>query len=156
MGIFPSPFSELFQIHGSKSKLHPVGNLSQDCVSGVPQTMFLFGICKDAFNGFFSCLVHPLVNWSVPGIVSHFLVFFPDMPGNSLNAILALGAQMSGRTVAADLWITFILPVTFPVGGAVIQYLELRTDDAIKVLIVYILPPLVSALHGLRSLIGCG
>ena len=156
MGILPFPICKLFQIHCSKSKLHPVRNLSQACVSGISHTVFLFGICKNTLYGFFPCLVHPLVNRSIPGIVSHFLVFFPDVPGNSLNAILVLCAKMSGRTVAADLWITFILPVTFPVGGAVIQYLELRTDDAIKVLIVYILPPLVSALHGLRSLIGCG
>ena len=47
--------------------------------------MLLFGICKDSFNGFFSCLVHPLVNRSIPGIVSHFLVFFPDVPGKKID-----------------------------------------------------------------------
>ena len=156
MGILPLPICKLFQIHGSKSKLHPVGNLSQACVSGVTQTMLLFGICKDSFNGFFSCLVHPLVNRSIPGIISHFLVFFPDVPGNSLNAILVLCAKMSGRTVTTNLWITSILPVAILVGGAVIQYLEFRADDAVEVLIIYILPPFMSALHGLRSLVGCG
>ena len=90
MGVFPVPVSKLFQIHSSKSKLHPVRNLSQACVSGIAQTMLLFGICKDSFNGFFSCVVHSLVDGCVPGIISHFFVIFPDMPGNHLNKIVAM------------------------------------------------------------------
>ena len=140
MGILPFPISELFQIHGRKSKLHPVRNLSQACVSGISQTVLLFGICKDALYGFFSCLVHPLVNRGVAGIVSHFLVFFPDVPGNRLNAILVICAKMPGGTVAADLWIAFIFPVSIPVGGAVLQQLVLRTNDAVEILVIHILP----------------
>ena len=156
MGVFPVPVSKLFQIHSNKSKLHPVRNLSQACVSGITHTVFLFCICKNTFNGFFPCLVHPLVNRSVPGIVCHFLVFLPDVPGNRLNAILVLCTKMSGWTVTADLWIAFIFPVSFPVGGAVVQYLVFRTDDAVKMLVIYILPPFVSVLHCLGSLVSCG
>ena len=78
------------------------------------------------------------------------------MPGNGLNAILARCTKVSGGTIGTDLWIAFILPVAIPVGGALIQYLELRADNAVEVLIIHILPPFMSALHGLRSLIGCG
>ncbi len=85
MGIFPVPFSKFFQIHSNKTKLHPVCNLSQAVVSGITQTVFLFGICKNTLNGFFPCLVHPLVDRSVPGIVSHILVCLPDMTGNRLK-----------------------------------------------------------------------
>ena len=156
MGILPIPFSELFQIHGSKTKLHPVCDLSQACVSGITQTMLLFGICKDALNGFFPCLVHPLIDRCVPGIICQFLVFFPDVPGNALNTILAVRTKMSGGTTGTDLWIAFVFPVTIPVGGAVIQYLVLRTDDTVEMFVIYILPPFVSALHSLGTLVGCG
>ena len=155
MGIFPFPICKLFQIHGSKSKLHPVGNLSQARISGITQTVFLFGICKDTFNGFFPCLVHPLVNRSVPGIISHLLVFLPDVPGNCFNVILVICTKMSGGTVAADLWIAFIFPVSIPVGGAVVQNLVFWTDNAVEMLVIYILPPFMSALC-LGTLVGCG
>ena len=155
MGVFPVPVSKLFQIHSSKSKLHPVRNLSQACVSGISHTVFFFGIRKDTFNGFFSCFVHPLVNRSVPGIVCHFLVFFPDMPGNRLNAVFVLCAKMSGRTVSTNLWITFVFPVAIPVGSAVVQYLVLRADDTVEMLVIHILPPFMSALC-LGTLVGCG
>ena len=155
MGAFPVPFCKLFQIHGSKFKLHPVCNLSQACVSGITHTMFLFGICEDSFNGFFSCLVHPPVNWSVPGIVCHFLVFFPDVPGNRLNAILVICAKMSGGTVVTNIWITLVFAVSIPVGGAVVQHLVFRADDAVEMLVIHILPPFMSALC-LGTLISCG
>ena len=156
MGVFPVPVSKLFQIHSSKSKLHPVRNLSQACVSGISHTVLFFGIRKDTFNGFFSCLVHPLVDRRVPGIVSQFFVILPDMPGDGLYEVLALCAKMSGGAVCTDLWIAFIFPVSIPVGGAVLQNLVLRTDDAVEILIVHILPPLVSALHCLGPLVCCG
>ena len=155
MGILPFPISELFQIHGSKTKLHPVCNLGQACVSGISQTVLLFAIRKDTFNGFFPCLVHPLVNRSVPGIVCHFLVFFPDVPGNRLNAILVICTKMFGGTVATELWITLVFPVSIPVGGAVVQYLVFRADNTVEMLVIYIFPPFMSALC-LGTLIGCG
>ena len=155
MGIFPVPFSKLFQIHGSKTKLHPVRNLSQACVSGITHPMFLFGIRKDTLYRFFSRLVHPLVDRCVPSVVCQFLVVLPDVPGNRLNAILVLCAKMSGGTVGANLWIALVFPVSIPVGGAVVQHLVFRADDAVKMLVIHIFPPFMSALC-LRPLIGCG
>ena len=155
MRTFPFPISELFQIHGSKSKLHPVRNLSQACVSGISHTVFFFGIRKDTFNGFFSCFVHPLVNRSVPGIVCHFLVFFPDVPGNGFHVVFLIRAKMSGGTVGTYFWITFVFPVAIPVGSAVVQYLVLRADDTVEMLVIHILPPFMSALC-LGTLISCG
>ena len=156
MSIFPTPFSELFEIHGSKTKLHPVRYLSQACVSGISQTMFLFGICKDPFNGFFPCLVHPLVNRSVSGIVGHFFIFFPDVPGNGFHEIFAVCAKVSGGTVGTDFGIALVFPISVPVGGAIIQHLVFGANNTVKMLIVHIFPPFMAALHGLRPLVGCG
>ena len=156
MGISPGPIGVFFQVHGSKLKLHPVPYLSQASVSCISHSMLLLGSCKYALNGFLPCLVHPLVDGSVPGIVRKFFVLLPDVPGYYLGKILALGTKVSGRTVATDLWITFILTVTVTVGGAVLQNLKLWAVDAVKMLVIYILPPFVTALHCHGTLVGCG
>ena len=156
MGILPLPICKLFQIHGSKSKLHPVGDLSQACVSGITHPVFLFGIRKNTLNGFFPCLVHPPVDRSVPGIVSHILIFLPDMTSNRLNAIFVRCAKMSGGTVGTNLWVALVFPVSIPVGGAVVQHLVFRADDAVKMLVIYIRVPGMTALHGLWTLVSCG
>ena len=154
--ISPAPLCKLFQIHGSNFKLNPVCNLSQACVSGVTHSVQLLGIRKDTLYRFFSGFVHPLVDWCVPGIVSHFLVFLPDVRGNSLDAILVFGTEMSCRTVTADMWITFIFPITIPVCCTVVSDLVFRAYDAVEMLVIYILPPFMSALHCLWTLVCCG
>ena len=157
MGIIPVPFSELFQVHGNKSKFHPVRNLSQACVSGISHAMFLFGICKNTLNGFFPCFVHSLVDRSVPNIVSHFFVFFPDVSGNRFNAVFVFCIKMFGGTVGTYFGIILMLPAAIPVGGGtVVQYLILWTDDAVKMFVIHISIPGIAALHGLGTLIGCG
>ena len=92
MGVLPQPFGVLFQIHGSKLKLHPVSNLSQASVSGISHPMLLFGICKDTLNRLFSGLVHPLVNRGIAGIVGQFFVVFPDVSGDCFYTVLTLCA----------------------------------------------------------------
>ena len=59
VGILPLPNGELFQVHGSKFKLHPVCYLSQACVSRLSHAMLFFGIRRDPFNGFLHRLQSP-------------------------------------------------------------------------------------------------
>ena len=56
--IPPFPYGQLFQVHGSKLKLHPVCDLSQASISCITHSEFFFGIRKDTFNGLFTFLVH--------------------------------------------------------------------------------------------------
>ena len=93
----------------------------------------------------FSGLVHPLADRCAAGFLCHFHILTPDVPGNSLNAGLVFCTKMSGRTVATDLWITFILPVTVTVCRAVFQHLVFRTQNTIIVLVIYVLPPFMPA-----------
>lgn len=60
---------------------------------------------------------------------------------------------MTGGSVGTDTGIAPVLPVSIPVGGAVGQYLGLRTNHTVVMLVIYILPPLVAALYGLRPLV---
>ena len=59
--LLPLPGGQLFQIHGSKLKLHPVRHLGQASVLRITHSVFFFGVCKDAFNGLFPLLVKILV-----------------------------------------------------------------------------------------------
>ena len=117
--------------------------------------MLLFGICKDPLNGFLTDLVHPLADRCTAGLFCHFHIITPDVLGNCLNVVFVLCAKMSCRAVTTDLWITFVLPITVTVCRAVFQYMVLRTQYAIIILVIYILLPFVSAFHCLGTRIGC-
>ena len=59
--LLPPPISQLFEIHGSKFKLHPVRHLGQASVLRITHGVFFLGICKDPFNGFFAPFVEILI-----------------------------------------------------------------------------------------------
>jgi len=59
--LLPLPGCQLFQIHGSKLKLHPVRHLGQASVLRITHSVFFFGVCKDTFNGLFTPPVKALV-----------------------------------------------------------------------------------------------
>ena len=118
--------------------------------------MFFLGVGKDPFNGLFPPLVEFPVLRSIAGVVGQFLIVLPDMPLYGLYAVFGAGTQMAGRTVDTDLRFAFVLPVSIPVGGAVGQNLILWTEHTVIIFVIYILLPLVAALHGLGTLIGCG
>ena len=73
-----------------------------------------------------------------------------------LYAILGMRTPFSGRTGGADGWVTFVFPVSVTVRRAIFQGLVFGTYHAVVEFIIDILPPLVSILHGLRALAGCG
>lgn len=56
MACFSLPGGQLFQVYGSKFKLHPVGNLGQASVLRIAHTVFLLGIRKDTLDFLFSHL----------------------------------------------------------------------------------------------------
>ena len=58
--IPPLPFRQLFEIHGSELKPDPIGNLGQASVGSIPHGVLLFGVRKDAFDGFLAPLVQVL------------------------------------------------------------------------------------------------
>ena len=156
MGVFPSPVGVFFQIHGSIFKLHPVPYLGQASESRISHSVLLLGISENPFNGFLPSLVHPLADRRTPGILCHLHIIAPDVPGYHLRAVLALGAKMSGGTVTTDLWITFVFPVAVTVRRAVLQNMVLRTKNAVVIFVIHVLPPFVSALHGLGPRVSCG
>ena len=65
----PQPSGQLFEVHGSKFKLDPVGYLGQASVLSIAHGVFFLGVGKDPFNGLLAPLVQILVLWGVAGVV---------------------------------------------------------------------------------------
>ena len=101
---------QFFEVHGSKFKLHPVGNLSQASILRMTHGVFFLGVCKDPFNGLFSPLVQFLVLWSITGVVGQFLIILPDMPLYALYTVLGAGTQMAGGDSGYRSWGRFCIP----------------------------------------------
>ena len=78
--LLPLPTGQLFQVRGSKLKLHPVCHLSWASVLCITHSVFFFGVRKDAFNGLFTLLVKILALRCIAGVVRQVLVILPDMP----------------------------------------------------------------------------
>ena len=98
--LLPLPGGQLFQIHGSKLKLHPVGNLSQASVLCITHSVFFFGVCKDAFNRLFTPPVKALVLRCIACVICQILVILPDMPLYGFHAVFGVGAKLSGGTIS--------------------------------------------------------
>lgn len=76
------PSGQLFEVHGSKFKPHPVGNVGLTSVMGITHAMPLLGISKD-----------PLMRIA-PGILGCTWCRqpdLPDVPQDSLHAVFGAG-----------------------------------------------------------------
>ncbi len=85
------PLCQLFEVHSSKFKPHPVGDLGQTTVKGIAQGMFFLRVGRDPFNGFFAFGVKVLVFRGVSGVIGQFLIVLPDMALDSLHAAFRAG-----------------------------------------------------------------
>ena len=72
MAGVPFPGGQLFEIHGNKFKLHPVGHLGEAAVLRVAHPMLLFCIGKHTLDLLFSQTVQVTVFRCVPDILSQF------------------------------------------------------------------------------------
>lgn len=154
--IPPFPCGQFFQVHGNKLKLHPVRHLGQASVLRITHRVFFLGVCEDPLNGFLSALIELRVRRRISGIVRQFLIVLPDMPLHRFDTVSGMRTPFSGRTGGADIRITLVFPISITVRCAIFQGLVFGTYHAVVEFIIDILPPLVSILHGLRALVGCG
>lgn len=75
------------------------------------------------------------------------------MPLYDLHRILGMCAKMSCRAILTYFGIALVFSVSVSIGRTVCKRMVLRTNDAIVILIVFVLPPFVSAVHCLRSFV---
>ena len=138
--LFCFPSGQLFEVHGSKLKSHPFGDLGQASVKCITHTMLFFGIGKDPLNGFLAFGIKIFVFRGVPGVIGQFLVIFPNMAQDGFHAVFGMGAQVPGGTLSTDLRVAAIFPLTVPVSGTVCQGLVFWADHTVIIFIINILP----------------
>ena len=86
------PSGQLFEVHGSKLKPHPFGDLGQTSIKRIAHTMLFFGIGKDPLNGFFTFGVKIPILGGVSGVIGQFLIILPDMAQDGFHAVFGAGA----------------------------------------------------------------
>ncbi len=74
------PYCQLFQIHGSKFKLHPVCYLSETSVVGVSHLMLFFCICEYTLYFLLAYPAQLFVSGCVSSILGKLYPVLPDMP----------------------------------------------------------------------------
>ena len=127
--------------------------MGEAAVRCITHRVFFFRIRKDTFDRFFALLVKVGVLGSIPGIIGKLLVVLPNMSLYDLYTILGMRAKMPCRTVLAYLGMALVFSVSVSVGRTVFERMELRANDAIKVLVINVFPPFMPAVHGHRSLV---
>ena len=114
VSIPPYPFCILFQIHGSKFKLHPVCHMGQASVLGVTHVVLFFRIGKYTLDLLFSQPVQFFVHRHIPDMLRHLHIVLPDMAHHRFLAPGAFGTYPSGRTAFAKISPAFVFPVALP------------------------------------------
>ena len=125
----PFPGGQLFQIHGSKLKLHPVRDLGQASVLRVTHPVLFLRIGKHTLDLLFSQPVQLFV-------YRHLYMVLPDMAQHNFLALGVLGAHPSGGTGLAKIDPALV----FPVCGGIMQRSVLRADHIVKVFVIHIGP----------------
>ena len=85
---FCFPSGQLFEIHGSKLKPHPFGELGKTSIMRIAHTVLIFGIGKDSLNGFLAFGIKIFVLRGVSGVIGQFFVVFPNMRRTVLTQFL--------------------------------------------------------------------
>ena len=78
-GVFPTPLSQLFQIHGSKFKPDPSGDGGQASVVCITHGVLLLRIREDPFNGLFSLCVNLFAQVGLSDALHNIQVFLPNV-----------------------------------------------------------------------------
>lgn len=156
MGGVPFPDGQLFQIHGSKFKLHPVCYLGQASVLRVTHPVLFLRIGKHTLNLLFSQPVQLFVHRHVPDMFCHLHIVLPDMAQHSFFALGVFGAHSSGGTSFAKIGPAFVFPVAVPVCGGIMQCVVFGADHIVKVFVIHICPPGMVVLFAFGSGIAGG
>ena len=145
-GVLPTPFCQLFQVHGSIFKPHPACDPGQTSMMRVTHCVFFFCIGKDPFNRLFAHGVDFFPSRCSPQLLHKVQILLPDMRGQELLSLFIRstpgfeGASFTVFGVAA------VSSFPLPVCGGMPQRSALWTGEAVFFGIVFIFLGLVCAL----------
>jgi hypothetical protein len=137
--LFCSPYRQLFEIHGGEFKPDPATHSGQASHVGIAHGVFLFRVGEYPLDCLFSSFVTGFAFGRVSEVVRQFNPILPNMSRNDLLAALAFRTLRPHRATPADFRVAFVFPVSFAVCRAVFQYLVVRANDAVVILVVNIL-----------------
>ena len=112
--------SVFFDIHCSKLKPDPFGDLGEASDECVSHTMLFFSIGEAALDRFFSFVIKLFHAVCMPYVFDLFQITEPDMLSYCLFTFSILCAFAFVRTVFADISFAFVLSVSFSVCSCII------------------------------------
>ena len=78
-GVLPTPYCQLFQVHGSIFKPHPACDPGQTSMMRATQRMFFFCVGKDTFNRLFAHGVDLFPSIRFAELLHKVKIFLPDI-----------------------------------------------------------------------------
>lgn len=151
---FPAPFCQLFQIHRSIFKPHPVRYPGQTSMMCITHRVFLFCVGKDTFYGFLAHRIDFFASLRSPKLLDEIQILLPNVRGYDLPAFFIGAAQRFERAILAVLRITSVGSLSVSVCRRMPQYAAMRTNEMVFFGIVIIFPRFVSAFFVMMSGIG--
>ena len=101
----PTPHCQLFQIHGSIFKPHPVCDSGQTSMMRISHSVLLFCIGKYALYCFFSHGIYLFATFRLPKLLNQIEILLPYMRCKYLLSFFVCPAFPLEWTVLAALWI---------------------------------------------------
>ena len=153
---FPLPCGQLFQVHGSKFKFHPVRHLDPVSVLRIAHAVLFLCIGKHTLYFLLPRLVDVPVLRCVPDVFRHFHKVLPDVAGNSFLTLGALRTHGFCRTVLAQIRLALVLTVAVPVCCGIVQGPVFRANHIVIEFIVNVGVPGLISVFGFRVRVGRG
>ena len=134
MRSIPTPHCQLFQIHGSIFKPHPVCDLGQTSMMRISHCVLLFRIGKYALYCFFSHGIYLFAALRLTKLLDQIEILLPYMRCQYLLPFLVSSTFPLERAVPAALWIAAVCSLSvfvccrmsqnsaMPTGESVLKY----------------------------------
>ena len=142
-GVIPTPFCQLFQVHGSIFKPHPACDPGQTSMMRVTHRMFFFCIGKDTFNRLLAQGIDFFPSLCSPQLLYKVQILLPDMFGQELLSFFICSTHSLERAGLTMLRVATVSPFSFPVCSGMSQRSAVPAGKTILFGIVFILPGLV-------------
>lgn len=111
----PTPHCQLFQIHCSIFKPHPVCHSGQTSMMRISHRVFFFCIGKDTLDRLFAHCIYLFAALRLAKLLDQIKILLPYMGRQYLLPFFVCPAFALERTILAALRISAVCPLTLPV-----------------------------------------
>ena len=129
-GVIPTPFCQLFKIHGSVFEPHPVCDSGQTSMMRIAHRVFFFCIGKDTLNCLFAHGVDLFPPIRTPQLFYQIQILLPYMCDQKFLSLFIGSASFFKRTCFAVFGIASVGSFSFLICGSVSQLTTMRANEA--------------------------